>query len=154
MLLNLIAQVARPDGSAGPTIVENGTLVLLRDWLCDALTPMGQRDPRRLTLEQRVREDLAHTGKLPSSPDCATQMIQDEVRARLRSSGKTNVSRAVSELVNAGLLKRHYQGYRVDHHNRGARRQAVYTLAATARGLINGTFTEPSPPPRQIELAL
>jgi len=34
----------------------------------------------------------------------------------------------VSELVRAGLVKRHYQGFRVDHHNRGAKRQAVYVV--------------------------
>ena len=47
---------------------------------------------------------------------------------RVRRSGRCNVSRAVSELVRAGLVRRHYEGWRVDHHNRGARREAVYTL--------------------------
>ena len=41
MLLNLIAQVAGPDGSAGPWIKRDNELVSLRDWLCDALTPMA-----------------------------------------------------------------------------------------------------------------
>jgi hypothetical protein len=51
----------------------------------------------------------------------------------MRAVGKRNLSRAVSELVNAGLLRCHYQGYRVDHRNRGGKRHAVYTLAEDAR---------------------
>src|SRR3546814_5750889 len=52
------------------------------------------------------------------------------------TAGRANVSRAVSDLVRAGMLHRHYQGYRVDHYNRGARRQAVYTLSRVARELL------------------
>lgn len=37
-----------------------------------------------------------------------------------------------SDLVKAGLVRRHYQGYRVDHHNRGAQREAVYTITEAA----------------------
>ena len=44
MVPNLIAQVSRSDGSAGPLVAKGGGLIPLRDWLCDALTPMGQRD--------------------------------------------------------------------------------------------------------------
>jgi hypothetical protein len=41
--------------------------------------------------------------------------------------------------VRAGLVKRHYQGWRTNHHNRGAGREVVYTvtpdaLAALRRG--------------------
>jgi hypothetical protein len=39
----------------------------------------------------------------------------------------------VSELVRAGLVRRHYQGYRVDHVNRGAQRNAVYTIVPEVR---------------------
>ena len=53
MLLNLIAELARADGSAGPFVMCNGTSKLLRDWLCDALTPMGCRDPKRQALASR-----------------------------------------------------------------------------------------------------
>lgn len=136
MLLNLIADRARPDGSAGPLIAEARGAVPIRDWLSDALTPMGQRDPRRLALAHRVRDELAAAGKLPEDEGDAARLIEDEVRLRVRAAGKTNLSRTVSELVKAGLLRRHYQGYRVDHHNRGAQRQAVYTLAGAARGLL------------------
>ena len=60
-------------------------------------------------------------------------MIDTEVRGRLRQSGRSNISRAVSDLVRAGLVRRHYQGYAVDHHNRGAQRQAVYQVTDLAR---------------------
>ncbi|WP_157218590.1 hypothetical protein [Flavisphingomonas formosensis] len=155
MLLTLIADVARPDGSAGPIVRRDGELALLRDWLCDALTPMGQRDPRRLALVERVRSELSNTGDLPAEAAAADERIDEEVRMRVRASGKTNLSRAVSELVQAGLLRRHYQGYRVDHHNRGAQRQAVYTLVGPARVLMHRGAPAPSPtPPRQGVLAL
>jgi hypothetical protein len=126
----------------------------LRDWLCDALTPMGRRDPRRLALEARVRDELAAEGSLPAAPAAAAALIEREVRERVRASGKTNVSRAVSELVRAGLLHRHYQGYRVDHHNRGAQRQAVYTLSAPARRLFGLARPERPAPRRQMDLPL
>ena len=65
MLLNLIAQVAGPDGSAGPWINRDNELVSLRDWLCDALTPMAQRGLRNATLAERVHRDLIRGGSLP-----------------------------------------------------------------------------------------
>lgn len=135
MVLSLIAEVAGPDGSAGP-FVGGATL---RDWLCDALTPMGGRDPKRLALAERVKAELAREGRLPADPASASAAIDDEVRDRVRSSGKTNLSRAISELVSAGLIRRHYQGYRVDHHNRGAQRHVVYTLIGRARCLLSRT---------------
>jgi hypothetical protein len=151
MLLNLIAQAARTDGSAGPLVAYKGELVALRDWLSDALTPMARRDPRRVALADRVRAELSKAGLLSDDPDCAELAIEDEVRDRVRASGKTNLSRAVSELVRAGLLQRHYQGYRVDHPNRGAQRQAVYTLAGAAQMLRAYSF---GPSPTQFELPL
>lgn len=136
MLLTLIADVARPDGSAGPLVRTDGGMSSLRDWLCDALTPMGHRDPRRQALTERVWDELRREQRLTTDQAANEALVQDEVRSRVRASGKTNLSRAASELVKAGLLKRHYQGYRVDHLNRGAQRQAVYTLTGRARVLI------------------
>ena len=136
MVLNLIAKAAGPNGSAGPLIMNEGEQVTVRDWLCDALAPMGHRDPRRQALQERVRGELAGEGTLSADPAEAERAIDSEVRLRVRVSGKTNVSRAVSDLVRAGLLFRHYQGYCVDHHNRGGQRQAVYTLSPAARGLL------------------
>lgn len=155
MVLNLIAQVADGRGRAGPLVMRGGASMTLRDWLCDALTPMGQRDPRRLALAARIKNDLAASGHLPSDAAEAERLIQSELRERVRASGKTNVSRAVSDLVRAGLLARHYQGYRVDHPNRGAQRQAVYTLTPAARQLVQPAPVAASAPgPRQIALPL
>lgn len=145
MLLTLIADIAGPDGSAGPLVRVGDGLLSLRDWLTDALTPMGHRDPRRMALVERVRDELRKASRLTGDAAVDEAMVQDDVRNRVRASGKTNLSRAASELVRAGLLKRHYQGYRVDHLNRGAQRQAVYTLVGRARVLI-GAPTGPRPP--------
>lgn len=156
MLLTLIADVARADGSAGPLVSVGRGLVPLRDWLCDALTPMGHRDPKRQALVERVREEMRRDGRItPEDSAMSDGLVQDEVRLRVRASGKTNLSRSVSELVKAGLLRRHYQGYRVDHCNRGAQRQAVYILTGRARILVGST--PPSRPtaasrPRQGDL--
>lgn len=136
MVLNLIAKAAGLGGRAGPMVMQGGDRMLLRDWLCDALVPMGHREPRRAALAARVRDELTHSDALPEDSGAAELAIETEVRARLRASGKTNVSRAVSDLVRAGLLVRHYQGYCVDHHNRGAQRQAVYTLTPAAWSLL------------------
>ncbi|HEX7742602.1 MAG TPA: hypothetical protein VF442_09255 [Sphingobium sp.] len=149
MLLSLIAEVARADGSAGPLVAQESGLLPLRDWLCDALAPMGGRDPRRIALAERVRDEMAAQGTLPAEAAAAELAVEEETRQRVRVSGKTNLSRAVSELVAAGLLRRHYQGYRVDHHNRGAQRQAVYTLTGLARALLPQAFAPVAPPPPQ-----
>jgi hypothetical protein len=55
MVLNLKARAAGESGEAGPYVVEEGNAVRLRDWLCDALSPMARRDPRRIALTERVR---------------------------------------------------------------------------------------------------
>lgn len=137
MVLNLIVQAGAGTGSAGPYVREGGRHVPVRDWLCDALVPVVRRDPRRLAIEGRVRRELALARTLPTDPAKAAQVIDDEVRRRVRQSGRTNVSRAVSELVRAGLVRRHYQGYRVDHENRGAQRQAVYTITEEVRAALS-----------------
>lgn len=129
MVLNLIARAAGQSDSAGPYVREDGRAVAIRDWLSDALMPMAQRDARRVAVVNQVRTELYRKGVLPADERLADEMIAEEVRARLRHSGRTNVSRAVSDLVRAGLVRRHYQGYRVDHENRGAQREAVYTIA-------------------------
>ncbi|CDO36589.1 conserved hypothetical protein [Novosphingobium sp. KN65.2] len=154
MVLSLIAEIARPDGSAGPFVSFNGRSILLRDWLCDALTPMGTRDPKRQALTEKIRGELARSDKLPREPEAALAMIDEEVRERVRSSGKTNLSRAVSELVKEGLIRRHYQGFRVDHHNRGAQRHVVYTLTGRARCLMNRRESRSLRDSRQGQLAL
>lgn len=96
--------------------------------------------------------DLAIAGDMPDNAALAVARLDEAVRARVLASGKTNVSRTVSELVRAGLLTRHYQGYRIDHAHRGAQRQCVYTLAGTARKLLQNS---PDPPrERAVQLSL
>lgn len=139
LILNLIAKVAHKNtGSAGPYVMDGGRRTPLRDWLCNAMVPMAKRDARRLTIVTEVRAALAEQNDLPEDPDQAAEIIDEQVRARVRQSGRCNVSRAVSDLVRAGLIRRHYQGYRVDHPNRGAQREAVYTITDTAAGALAG----------------
>ena len=138
LVLDLIARLAREKGKAGPWIPDGEALVPVREWLCDALAPMAARNPKRLALAEQVRASLKADGRLPDDPDKAAQMIDFEVRERVRTSGLTGVSRAVTELVNAGLVTRHYQGYRVDHENRGAQRHAVYTVPPSVRDALGG----------------
>lgn len=133
MVLQLIAQASDRTGWAGPWIEREGRRLSVRDWLSEALSPIARRDPRRLGLAARARADLEKAGSLPVDADAARQAIEDAVQHRIRLSGRTNVSRAVSELVRAGLVRRHYQGFRVDHHNRGAQRHAVYAVTEEAR---------------------
>lgn len=133
MVLNLIAQASAQTGKAGPYVRVGDQRVPVRDWLCDALMPVAQRAPRRKGIALRVRAELEASNALPADEDEARSLIEDLVHRRIRLSGRTNVSRAVSELVRAGLVRRYYQGFRVDHHNRGAKRQAVYTVTEEAR---------------------
>jgi hypothetical protein len=96
------------------------------------MVPMAQRDPKRRATTAAVRDELFRSGALPADPAEARAIIDAEVRRRVLRSGRCSVSRAVSDLVKAGLVSRHYQGYRVDHHNRGAQREAVYILTPQA----------------------
>lgn len=73
------------------------------------------------------------------------------MRGRIRISTKTNLSRAVSEIVRAGLVRRHYAGFRVDHQNRGGHRHVVYTLAGQARCLLHPAPAKPRRLKRQSE---
>jgi len=133
MVLNLIAKAADAGGSAGPYVRDADRRIPLRDWLADALVPMAQRDARRRATLEAVRKRLADEGRLPGDPAQASAAIHAELRQRVRHAGRCNVSRAVSDLVRAGLVRRHYQGYRIDHVNRGAQREAVYTIVPAAR---------------------
>jgi hypothetical protein len=140
MVLNLIAKAAGSNsGSAGPYVITEGNCrTLLRDWLCDSLVPMTGMDARRRSIVSEVTATLAEQDGLPDDPAGAAHIIDREERERVRRSGRANVSRAVSDLVRAGLVRRHYQGYPVDHHNRGAQREAVYTITDAAAGALAG----------------
>lgn len=140
MVLNLIAQASAGTGCAGPYISQGDERVSVRDWLSQALSPVARREHQRIAMIARASRDLAAAGQLPTDPGQRELAIDAEVQRRLQHSRRTNVSRAVSELVRAGLIQRHYKGYRVDHVNRGAQRQAVYTVRqdvriALARGM-------------------
>jgi hypothetical protein len=54
------------------------------------------------------------------------------IECQARNVGRQNVSRAISDLVKAVLVMRHYAGYATNHANRGAGRDAVYVLSPTA----------------------
>lgn len=129
MVLNLISEVADSAGHAGPTIVEGDRALLLRDWLSDALAPMA-RGEARLSLSRRVAAELA--GELPADPALAEVMLAAAIDARIRVSSKSNISRAVGDLLRAGLVRRHYAGWWTNHQNRGGQRSAVYTVEAEA----------------------
>lgn len=130
MVLNLISEAAGSSGSVGPMVASKIGPLPVRDWLSDALAPLSEQDRRRAVLAARVADDLAD--ELPEDPQAASRMLAAEIEARVRRSGKTNVSRAVSDLVRAGLLRRHYAGWCKNHANRGAQRHAVYTVDANA----------------------
>jgi hypothetical protein len=139
MVLNLIAKAANTaNGSAVPYVFENDRRIPLRDWLCDSLVPMARRDARRRTIVTEVTATLTARNALPSDRGEAARIVDAEVRERVRRSGRCNVSRAVSDLVRAGLIRRHYQGFRVDHRNRGAQREAVYTITDAAAAALAG----------------
>lgn len=135
LVLNLIAKAAGSNGSLGPYVVGDQGQVPVRDWLCQALAPLANRDCRRLAMVDAVRAELT-IGGTDKDAD-VERRVEEEVHARILRSGRTNISRAVSDLVRAGLLRRHYQGYRVDHPNRGAQREAVYTVMPDVRSALS-----------------
>lgn len=137
MVLNLLSEAADAKGRAGPYVGEGPAARPVRDWLCDALLPVAERDHRRRAVLAEVRQELA--AELPDDAAEAERVVAAAARERLRASGRTSISRAVSDLVRAGLVRRYYQGYARNHVNRGAQRQAVYVvdgdaLAALRRG--------------------
>ncbi|QCI96162.1 hypothetical protein FA702_18760 (plasmid) [Novosphingobium sp. EMRT-2] len=137
MVLDLIARAAGRGGAAGPYVREGEQLVPIREWLSAAIAPTAARHHYRRVTVGKVRKALEEQGQLPDDAAACERMVEEEIANRLRASGMTAVSRAVSELVKAGLVKRHYQGYRVDHENRGAQRLAVYTVPPFVRAVLD-----------------
>ncbi len=129
LVLNLISEAADAAGRAGPIVIDGGRTILLRDWLSGALSPLA-RGQRRDALGSRIAGELA--ADLPRDADLAAAVLAAAIDARARKSGKTNVSRAVGDLLRAGLVRRHYAGWRTDHQNRGGQRSVVYTVEAEA----------------------
>lgn len=90
-----------------PPTLTERIAVPVRDWMCDALMLIARRSASR--------------------KKCVGACAVWAVGCRP----------AVSDLVRAGLVHRHYQGFRVDHHNRGAHREAVCTIAEDARPALD-----------------
>ena len=137
MVLNLISEIAGPDGRAGPFVQVKNQQIAVRDWLSDCLAPLAQDERRRADLRRRLMAEMKND--LPRDPKEAERLVDRALQARIRSSGKTNISHAVSDLVKAGYVKRHYEGWIRSHVNRGAQRHVVFVvdgdvLAALRRG--------------------
>lgn len=140
LILNLIAKAAGENGSLGPYVRSQDDLVPVRDWLCQALAPLANRDCRRRAMIAAIRSELMAQADASKGASDLAQRQDEAIEARILRSGRTNVSRAVSDLVRAGLLRRHYQGYRVDHPNRGAQREAVYTVPPDVRRALTSSY--------------
>lgn len=121
LLLELIIEAADANGKAGPFLNDaDGQRVTVREWLCRRLAPLSARSDRRGRAAGRLGDD-----------DHAVAAINE--KEKTHSTAATNVSRAVGDLVRAGLVERHYAGYATPHENRGGGRHAVYTLAPLMR---------------------
>jgi hypothetical protein len=138
LVLNLISEAADARGEAGPFIPQPGGAIPIRDWLTEQLMPVSARDGRRGLLRERLREEMVE-----SDPETVDAEIEAAVQERALAVGKTNVSRAVSDLVRAGLVERHYAGWVKDHANRGGGRHAVYTVACEAMSVLRGGGARP-----------
>jgi len=130
MVLNLISEAASPSGKAGPFVERDGERLPVRDWLCTQLMPVSARDRRREKLRARVAESIKDD--LVGVPEHDEKVIEEAVAEAALKVGKANVSRAVSDLVKAGLVRRHYAGRITNHQNRGGKRLAVYSVDADA----------------------
>ena len=96
------------------------------------LLPLAARDRRRATLRAKVGARI--DSDEPAHIDAA--LAQEAL-----AIGRANVSRAVSDLVRAGLVRRHYAGRVTDHANRGGRRMAVYAVAPPVLNAIRSRPT-------------
>jgi hypothetical protein len=126
LVLQLVAEAADARGQAGPFVSRAGQLALLRDWLCTQLLPMSEQNGRRAALRARVTASIQNqlTGNVQADAARIDQAVEEQVLA----VGRANVSRAISDLVRAGLVTRHYAGYATNHRNRGGGRHAVYVV--------------------------
>lgn len=137
LVLDLIARKAGPDGSLGPYVRTEEGRVPVRDWICQTLAPLAKRDCRRVAMVEAVRREVLSKAQLGAELAELETACAAQVQERIIRSGRTSVSRAVSDLVKAGALRRHYQGYRIDHPNRGAQREAVYTILPEVRRALS-----------------
>ncbi|MFD2577698.1 hypothetical protein ACFSTD_01715 [Novosphingobium colocasiae] len=119
LVLQLVSEIADGRGQAGPVVRVAGQGVLLRDWLCSQLLPLSEQAGRRAALRARVKQAISDqlTGDAARDAALVEQAVEDQVLA----AGRANISRAISDLVRAGLMTRHYAGYATNHKNRGGR---------------------------------
>ena len=147
MVLQLVAEAAGQGGAAGPLVQTPQGPMMLRDWLCAQLMPISERNDRRAALRGRVVAALSDT--LTGDPERDELMIVSAVEEQVLVVGRANVSRAISDLVRVGLLRRHYAGYATNHQNRGGGRHAVYVIepeTLSALGKSSGqTVTRDNP---------
>lgn len=130
MVLNLLAEQAGADNRAGPVINDGGMALPLREWIGHKLSRASSRKTRRDALVRRIRQSLSE--ELPDDLIEAQKIVDAKVEMHVRSVGADNASRVIVDLERAGLLKRHYQGYRTNHRNRGGLRQLVCVLDGDA----------------------
>jgi len=154
LVLQLVAEIADGRGQAGPYVIAGDERILLRDWLCAQLLPISEQNRRRAALRARVAVALAPG--LTGAPDEVARRVDQAVEQQVLQAGRANISRAISDLVRADLVTRHYAGYATDHANRGGGRHAVYVVKPAVLRLLRGPGTMPggsiAPQPHQGEL--
>ena len=136
MVLNLLSEAADSRGHAGPLVTHNGETLPVRMWLGGTLARMGDKHQRRADMRRRVAATIEQaTPEIENGEPVAPPTEEDldkAVEERARVTSGANVSRAVSDLVKCGLVKRTYAGRWTGHHNRGGERHAVYIVEADA----------------------
>lgn len=157
LVLQLVSEIADGAGQAGPFVALGGERVLLRDWLCSQLMPISEQGSRRAALRARVVASLAD--RMTGDPIRDAARIEAAVEEQAVIAGRANVSRAISDLVRAGFVTRHYAGYATNHANRGGGRHAVYVVQPSILALLRGSAHKaagerprPARPARQGEL--
>ncbi|QAY80408.1 hypothetical protein [Sphingosinicella sp. BN140058] len=126
MILTLLAEQASPSGKAGPFVEDEEERLPLREFIGKRLARISGRDTRRRALELRVRAELKD--RLPDDLLEAQEIVDRHVTERVRASGADNFSRVASELEKAGILTRHYEGYRTNHANKGGQRHLACVI--------------------------
>src|SRR3546814_12015244 len=110
MVLDLMSRVSLANGQAGQLVLDGEALVPIREWLATAIAPGGARYHQRRATAGKVRAALAAKGELPADTAEAERIVEAPVSERIRDTGMTASSRAVSGPVRAGLYERHRQG--------------------------------------------
>ena len=142
LVLQLVAEAADNRGRAGPLVGRGEAPMLLRDWLCIQLLPISEQSVRRAGLRARVTASLRD--QLTGDPETDAARVDHAVEEQVLAVGRANVSRAISDLVRAGLVTRHYAGYATNHENRGGGRHAVYVVPPAVLSALGKIVATPS----------